>query len=573
MKNKNQLLEALEKKCSELEQQVKYYKAIAEEAGKNRLREVEQLNRQIFERKKAEKKFRESDRRIRSWLEHSPVCTKILDHDFHLQYMSSAGINFLKIKDITKFYGKKFPLLCYPEPTRTDIAENLEKIRETGEVIVMETPVFDEAGNTLWFQSTFAPIADEEGRCDYIIVVSVDMTDRKRAEETQTNLEKRLRQSQTIEAIGLTAGGVAHDLNNILSGTIGYPELILKTLPEDSDLRESIIAIKNSGYRAAAVVADLLTLTRGVASARENHDLHAIIKEQLHSPECKKLRASPSKVKFEYQLDAEESYISCSPVHIKKCLLNLIINAAEAFTHSGTISITTSNRSFDQQAAAKHSLKAGGYVILNVKDNGPGISENDLAHIFEPFYTKKKMGKSGTGLGLMVVFNTVEEHGGRISVQSTDDGTCFQIYLPLAVDKREVPIASNRKKAITGQKEHILVVDDDPQLLDLANKMLTILGYKVDTVLSGEQAVNFVNEQSVDLIVLDMLMEPGMNGYQTYKEIIKLYPDQKAIIASGFSVSDDVEAAMKLGVGGFIKKPYSIEQVGLAIKGVLDSHP
>jgi PAS domain S-box-containing protein len=571
MENNDQWAETLEKRCSELEKQVQYYKAIAEEAGQNRLREVEQLNRQIFERKKAEEKIKNSDKRIRSWLEYSPVCTKILDHDFHLQYMSSAGINCLQIKDITQFYGKKFPLICYPEPTKTDIAKNLEKIRETGEVITLETPVNDTAGNTLWFQSTFVPVADEAGRCDYIIVVSVDMTDRKRAEETQANLYKRLRQSQTIEAIGLMAGSVAHDLNNILSGIIGYPELILKTLPDDSDLRESIVAIKNSGYRAAAVVADLLTLARGVAGTREDHDLHSIIKEQLDSPECKELSVLPSKVKLEYQLNAQESYISCSPVHIKKCLMNLIINAAEAVTTSGTINITTSNHSLDRQAAAECNLKVGDYILLNVKDNGPGISEKDLGHIFEPFYTKKKMGKSGTGLGLMVVFNTVEEHGGRILVQSTDDGTCFQMYFPLAVEKRDVPRESKTAEAITGQKEHILVVDDDPQILDLASKMLTTLGYTADSVCSGEQAVKFVEKQSVDLIVLDMLMEPGLNGYKTYKEIIRLYPNQKTLIASGFSVSDDVEAAMKLGAGGFIKKPYSIDQFGQAVKEVLNS--
>jgi len=571
MENKDRLVETLEKRCTELEQQVQYYKAIAEKTGQNRLKEVEQLNRQIFERKKAEEKIKKSDKKLRSWLEHSPVCTKVLDHDFHLQYMSSAGINYLQIKDITKCYGEKFPLDCYPEPDRTVIVKNLEKIRETGEIIALETPVTDVEGNKLWFQSTFVPVADEDGRCDYIIIVSVNMTDRKRAEEAQANLEKQLRQSQTVEAIGLMAGSVAHDLNNILSGIIGYPELILKSLPDDSDLRESIIAIKSSGYRAAAVVADLLTLARGVAGTREDHDLNSIIMEHLDSPECKNLNVLHSTVKLECQLNARESYISCSPVHIKKCLMNLITNAAEAITDSGTINITTSNHSLDIRAAAERNLKVGDYIVLNVRDNGTGISEKDLECIFEPFYTRKEMGKSGTGLGLMVVLNTVEEHGGRISVESTDEGTCFQLYFPLVGKKRAVQRESDTTKAITGQKEHILVVDDDPQLLDLASRMLTLLGYTVDSVCSGEQAVKFVKKQSVDLIVLDMLMEPGMNGYQTYNEIAKLYPNQKAIIASGFSVSDDVEAAIQLGVGGFIKKPYSIDQFGKAVQEVLNS--
>ncbi len=571
MENKDSLTKILEKRCAELEQQLRYYKTIAEEAGQNRLREVAQLNRQIFNRRKAEEKFKESDKTIRTWLEYSPVCTKILDHNFHLIYMSSAGIKHLQIEDITNFYGKKFPFSSYPEPDRTTIVENLKKIRESGEIVALEIPVFNTAGNKLWFQSTFVPVADEDGQCDYIIVVSVDMTDRKLAEEKQSQLEKRLRQSQTIEAIGLMAGSVAHDLNNILSGIIGYPELILRTLPDDSDLREPILAIKNSGNRAASVVADLLTLARGVASTREDHDLNVIIKEHLNSPECKKLNVMHPTVKIEYQLTVGKSCISCSSVHIKKCLMNLITNAAEAITDSGTINITTSNYSFDIQAAAEHNLKAGDYIVLKVIDNGTGISKKDLDHIFEPFYTRKEMGNSGTGLGLMVVFNTVEEHGGRISVESTDEGTCFELYFPLVEDKRDLQRESNKTKEITGRKEHILVVDDDHQLVDIATKMLTMLGYRVDSVCSGEQAVKFLEKQSVDLIVLDMLMDPGMNGYQTYKEITKIHPDQKAIIASGFSISEDVEATIQLGAGGFIKKPYSIDQIGQAVKEVLDS--
>ena len=573
MKNKGRSAKELETRCTELEKQVQYYKSIAEEAGRNRLREIEQLNRQITDRKKTEEKLRESDKKIRSWLEYSPVCTQVLDRHFHMQYMSSAGINCRQLKDITKFYGKKFPFDCYPEPTRTDIVNNLKKIRETGEIVALETPVFDMAGDKLWYHSTFVPVTDKEGRCDYIIVVSINTTDQKRAEEAQANLEKQLRQARTIEAIGLMAGGVAHDLNNILAGIVGYPEIILDALPDDSDLREPVIAIQESGKRAATVVADLLTITRGVATTREDHDLNTIITEYLKSPECKKLEVFHPNVIFQDRLNARQAYIYCSPVHIKKCLMNLLTNAAEAISDNGTIHISTSNQYLDTQIAAEHNLKTGDYIVLNVTDTGTGISENELEHIFEPFYTRKKMGKSGTGLGLTVVWNTVQEHEGSISVESTDAGTCFQLYFPLAVEQKGVQENCNTVEEKTGQKEHILVVDDDPQILDLATRMLNRLGYTVNSVSSGEQAVQFIKEQSVDLILLDMLMEPGMNGYQTYKKITKHHPSQKAIIASGFSENNDVKAAILLGAHGFIKKPYSMDQLASAVRKALMPYP
>ena len=216
-------------------------------------------------------------------------------------------------------------------------------------------------------------------------------------------------------------------------------------------------------------------------------------------------------------------------------------------------------------------MKAGHYVVLSVRDTGPGIASKDLIHIFEPFYTKKVMGKSGTGLGLAVVWNAVQDQNGKIFVESDNKGTCFRIYFP--VTEKEIVRSPKNRKADNyfGNGEHILVVDDEPQLRDIASQMLQTIGYKVDSVCTGELAVKFVEENPVDLIVIDMLMEPGMNGRETYGEIIKLYPDQKAIIVSGFSESDDVKATLKLGAGAFVSKPYSVDQLGQAVKEALHS--
>jgi len=212
------------------------------------------------------------------------------------------------------------------------------------------------------------------------------------------------------------------------------------------------------------------------------------------------------------------------------------------------------------------------HVVLTVTDTGTGIPQEDIDRIFEPFYTKKVMGRNGTGLGLAVVWNTVEDHDGKIFVASSEKGTRFQLYFPASQEKKSsVPIKEDKPEELTGNNEHLLVVDDEPVLRDIACQMLQTLGYSVDSVSSGELAIKFTQETPVDLIVIDMLMEPGINGRETYEEILKITPGQKAIIVSGFSESDEVKAALQLGAGGFIKKPYSMDQLGRLVKETLDN--
>lgn len=251
--------------------------------------------------------------------------------------------------------------------------------------------------------------------------------------------------------------------------------------------------------------------------------------------------------------------------------MNLVINAAEAIGEQGTILISTHNQIVDETSNEISELEKGEYVVFSIKDNGHGISEKELEHIFEPFYTKKVMGRSGTGLGLAVVWNTMEDHNGKVFVESSDAGTRFQLYFPVTQEQRFVQTVAESPENLRGNNEKILVVDDEPQLREIATDILANYGYQVEAVNSGEMAIDFVKSTPVDLILLDMLMEPGINGRRTYEEIIKLYPGQKAIIVSGFSESADVKAAIKQGAGGFIKKPYTMEELGLAIKKILNN--
>jgi len=391
----------------------------------------------------------------------------------------------------------------------------------------------------------------------------------KTMEEEKHAVEIRLRRAQKMEAIGLMAGGVAHDLNNILSGITGYPELLLLQLPAESELRQPIEAIKDSGKRAAAVVADLLTVARGVAINKVTSNMNTLVTEYLDSPECDQLRSTHQHIQFRKNLTKELPNFSCSPIHIKKCIMNLVTNGAEATDQPGAIALSTTTVVPNQPWAKEHGLRQVEYILLTVTDSGTGIPQENLEHIFEPFYTKKVMGRSGTGLGLAVVWNTVEDHHGKIFVESSETGTRFQLYFPVCDQKNIIQARDNTAQVCTGSNKHILVIDDEPVLRDIACQMLQTLGYTVDSVSSGEQAIEFLKDTPVDLLMIDMLMDPGMNGLQTYKEILSFLPGQKAIIVSGYSKSDDVKSALSIGAGAFIKKPYSMEQLGRTLQEVL----
>jgi len=402
------------------------------------------------------------------------------------------------------------------------------------------------------------------GGKEYLLESFVDLTEKKK-------LETRLHSAQKMEVIGTLAGGVAHDLNNILSGIVSYPDLILMDLPEDSPLRESILTIQNSGERAAVIVQDLLTLARRGVSVSEVVNLNSIISEQLTSPEFEKLKSFHRNVQVETLFEEDLLNIKGSTAHLSKTVMNLLSNAAEAMQHGGNLFISTENQYIDMPIKGYENVEEGDYVILNVSDTGTGISKKDMEKIFEPFYTKKIMGRSGTGLGMAVVWGTVKDHKGYINVESIEGkGTTLTLYFPVTREEIESEKSLFSIENYTGKGELILVVDDIKEQRELASKMLTKLQYSVSTVSSGEKAVDYMNDNLADLLVLDMIMSPGIDGLETYKRILKLHPGQKAIIASGFSETKRVKEAERLGAGKYIKKPYTLEKIGLAVKEELE---
>lgn len=295
----------------------------------------------------------------------------------------------------------------------------------------LELEVMKRDGSRALVAWTHRALRDEAGQIREILCVGNDVTALRKAEEEKNILEAKLKRAQKMEALGTLAGGVAHDLNNILPSLISYPELILMDLPPDSPLKKPILAIKQSGEKAAALAQDLLTLARRGIPTAMPVDINRVITEYLDSAEFERLKAKESRVQVEASLDKDLAKVAGSPIQLYKAVMNLVMNAVEALPEGGRVLIATENRRLTKGLRGFEDVGTGDYAVVIVSDNGIGIASEDLEKIFEPFFTKKKMGRSGSGLGMAVVWGAVKDHKGYIDVRTAvGEGTTFTIFLP-----------------------------------------------------------------------------------------------------------------------------------------------
>ncbi len=396
--------------------------------------------------------------------------------------------------------------------------------------------------------------------------------ERNRATAAIEDLEQQLNRSRKMEALGMLAGGVAHDLNNVLAAIVGYPELILASMAPENPQRRYIVAVRDSGLKASEIVQDLLTLARQGVSQPVVLDLNTLVERYLASPEYIKLHTNNPDIKEEVRLASDLLRIKGSSVHLQKTVMNLIVNAYEAQPHGGVLCVTTENRYIDQPLPGYEQIVEGEYAVLTVADEGTGISKADLEHIFEPFFSKKTLGRSGTGLGMTVVWGTVQDHKGYITVSTAEGrGALFELYFPatreeMAQENPEISLADYQ-----GCGQTLLVVDDILEQRELAKAMLDRLGYATSIAASGEEALAYLACQQVDLLLLDMIMAPGIDGLTTYQQALLLNPQQKAIIVSGYAETDRVQAAMDLGARRYVKKPYTLTGLAVAVQEALQS--
>lgn len=532
--------------------------------------------RDVTERKRAEDALRDSHRRLDAIVDFLPDATFVIDRGgkviaWNLAMEMMTGVkkdSMLGKADYEyaiPFYGKRSPILIdlALHPDSSAGRRKYQTIRKVGDALFTEGIAPNLPSRALHLSAAASVLRDEKGEVIGAIECIRDNTERK-------GLEERLNRAEKMEVLGTLAGGVAHDLNNLIGVMVGYSELLLQQLPAGSPLRKHADNIMRSSVRSAAIIQDLLTLARRGVSISEVVNFNRMVSESLRTPEFEQLKVRHPAVEIRADLADGLLNIEGSPVHLSKTLLNLLSNGVESINGPGEVTIRTENRYLDLPVQGYDDMREGEYVVLVVSDTGRGIAARDLGKIFEPFYTKKIMGKSGTGLGLAVVWGTVKDHHGYIDVHSEEGkGATFTLYFPAT---RDEAAAAERTASLAAYKgsESILIVDDMKEQRELALSMLGRFGYHVEAVPGGEDAVARLRNGSADLVVLDMIMDSGMDGLDTYREILKIHPRQKAIIVSGFAETDRVRHAQALGAGAFVRKPYIMEKIGLAVRQELD---
>ena len=515
-------------------------------------------------RRQAEETLRETNELFSLFMRHSPIYTYIKEVTSTQSIIRQASDNFVEIIGIpgADMIGKTMTELFPPEFAAEIMAEDWAVV-SGGKVLRLEEELNGRIYSTIKVPITW-------GDKTLLTGYTADITERKQAEEERIALLERLNRSEKMEALGTLAGGVAHDLNNVIGVLTGYSELLMERLPEGTPLKEYAANIFKSSAKGAAIIQDLLTLARRGVVATEVVDVNKIVASLMATPEFDRLKYYHPHVRIKTDLEKNLLHIKGSPVHLEKTVMNLASNAAEAITREGVVTIRTENRYLDKAVRGYDTVQAGEYVVLTVSDTGGGISSEDMKKMFEPFYTKKKMGRSGTGLGLAIVWGTVKDHEGYIDARSIEgSGTTFTLYFPVTRENTAEAVQKIPVEQYLGHGETVLVVDDVEDQRMVATTLLIRLGYQVHSVASGKDAVEYLKNNKADIMVLDMIMDPGIDGLETYRQILASNPHQKAIIVSGFSVTMQVRKARQLGAGVYVQKPYVLEKIGVAIRDEL----
>jgi len=414
----------------------------------------------ITDRKTMEQSLRESEDKYRTILENIDEAYFEIDLKGNMTFCNDSTCS------VSGYAQSELMNMNYRQYTSPETEKKLRaiysNIYKTGEKrSLYDFEVIRKDKHTRNMELSVNLMRNSEGEAIGFRCIARDITVRRQVEEERKMLQERLRRAEKMEALGTLAGGVAHDLNNVLGVLVGYSELLLQSVPQESPFQRHAKQIFKGGQRAAAIIQDLLTLTRRGVLVSEALSLNSVISDFMQMPEFETIKSHHPGVQFKTSLDAELLNIKGSSTHLNKTVMNLLSNAAEAISGSGEVLIRTENRYLDRPIHGYDTTKEGEYAVLTVSDTGSGISQADLGRIFEPFYTKKVMGRSGTGLGLAVVWGTVKDHDGYIDVQSTEgEGSIFTLYFPVTREDLTNAEQVVPQSTYMGLGEHILVVDD-----------------------------------------------------------------------------------------------------------------
>lgn len=390
--------------------------------------------------------------------------------------------------------------------------------------------------------------------------------ERKKGELEKERLENQLRQAQKLESIGTLAGGIAHDFNNILGAIMGYGEMALSALPKRSRPYYHVQQVMTASQRAKAVVDQILAFSRSGRRQRQSVAVRGLLEETLEL-----LRASlPTTVTIQLRLAAENVTVQGDPVQLQQVLMNLCTNAAQAMHGRGRLEVALETRAPTQPLRVSHGvLPAGFYACIQVQDTGQGMDESTLGRIFDPFFTTKAVG-SGTGLGLSMVHGIVTDHGGAMQVRSEPgQGSLFECYLPADLEENARAadhIDSPLRVIPQGHGETILLVDDEPTLVELGEEMLALLGYEPVGFSSSRQALAaFVGDPGrFDLVMTDEVM-PELTGTRLARRLHRLRPELPILLVTGYSGPVSLEEAQHLGIREVLKKPLQTRELAESI--------
>ena len=514
------------------------------------------------------KALRESEERLHFLVKNSSDSLVILNADGSQRYVS-PGAERITGFPIEKLEGKTLDALIHPDDMQAIEAAWNEAVEHPEKTVTVQYRhihktrewVFSEA-----IAQSFLNVPSING-----VIASVrDITERKKAEEEKNKLQMQLTQSQKMESVGRLAGGIAHDFNNMLTVILGHTEMALDRLDPSLPLHANLQDIRKAAERSAFLTQQLLAFARQQTVAPKVLDLNRIVDEML-----KILRPLIGEhIDLAWLPGKNPGQVKMDPSQIDQILANLCVNARDAIGDAGTITIETNTVTLNEADAALHSAVPGEYMLLSVSDNGCGMDAETLSHLFEPFFTTKELGK-GTGLGLATIYGIVKQNNGCIEVASKPgQGAVFKIYLPRHLAESDPAEGMDAKKPEGLGHKTILLVEDEPMILEMTETMLKELGYSVLAASTPGQALHLAREHAgaISLLITDVVM-PEMNGRTLAKNLLSLHPGLKRLFMSGYTANVIAHQGVLDEEVHFIQKPFTIKNLAGKVKEALDQDP
>jgi len=521
----------------------------------------------IAERKRTEEAIRESEERYRR------ITEAVTDYIFTVRIEDGHPVETVHGAArvaVTGYTPEDFasdPYLWFRmvhEEDRPSVQDQARRIVLRQDVQPIEHRILRKDGVIRWVANTLVPHYDTQGNVLSYDGLIRDIHKRKKAEEAKAKLEAQLRHAQKMEAIGTLAGGIAHDINNLLMGIQGNVSLVVMDMDSTHSHYERLKKIENQIQSGARLTSQLLGYAR-----KGRYQVKPIKLNHLVSETSDTFGRTRKEITIHRELAEDLFAIEADQGQIEQVLLNLFVNAGDAMPGGGDLFLKTMNATHNDMKGRLYDPKPGNYVLLRVTDTGTGMDEKTMERIFDPFFTTKEMGR-GTGLGLASAYGIIKNHGGYIDVDSIQgQGATFSIYLPAS--KRGVQKSVKIAERLIKGTGTVLLVDDEEIILEVGRELLEAIGYRVLAAKDGKEAVQVYekNRDEIDIVLLDIVM-PNMGGGEAYDRMKKINPDVKVLLLSGYSINGGAREILKRGCDGFIQKPFDMKQLSQSIRNILD---